>query len=159
MNASCVYTTEKSFTLGEPPLVPNVWTHSPFVSFETTKGEIRVKKGDFWGDLEGFWGDLGLSHPTHLYLGPMSQKNVSFLGSPYAILILLISRCTSGSESCYMVPVIDGRGKSRWQRGCISQYLPSFGGIRSFYSSSGSARDKFPSRQRRIHIVKFNSSL
>ena len=99
MNASCVYTTEKSFTLGEPPLVPNVGTHSPFVSFETTKGEIRVKKGDFWGDLEGFLGDLGLSHPTHLYLGPMSQKNVSFLGSPYAILILLISRCTSGSES------------------------------------------------------------
>ena len=128
-----------------------------FVRFgKMKKGEIRVKKGVFWGDLELFWGDLGLIHPTHLYLGPMSQKNVSFLGSPYAILILLISRCTSGSESCYMVPVIDGRGKSRWQRGCISQYLPSFGGIRS---SSGSARDKLPSIQGRIHIVKSNSSL
>ena len=56
-----------------------------FVSFGTTKGEIRVKKGDFRGDLEGEWGDLGLSHPTQPHLGPMSQIKPFFLTAPLMV--------------------------------------------------------------------------
>ena len=43
------------------------------------KGEIRVEKGDFRGDLfffEGFEPCLGISHPTHPHLGKVSQKTV-----------------------------------------------------------------------------------
>ena len=154
----CLYHWEKFYIRGtsigpkcrDPLTLREFWDHKRWNS-----GQKRRFLGWFGGVL----GRFGTQPPHPPIFGTNVPKNVSFLGSPYAILILLISRCTSGSESCYMVPVIDGRGKSRWQRGCISQYLPSFGGIRSFYSSSGSARDKLPSRQGRIHIVKSNSSL
>ena len=44
------------------------------------KGEIRVKQG---GDLVFFWVSLGISHPTHPYLGKFSQKNgLIFWGLP-----------------------------------------------------------------------------
>ena len=45
--------------------------------------EIRVKKGDFRGDLRGFGPGLGISHPTHPYLRKISKKNgFIFLGLP-----------------------------------------------------------------------------
>ena len=54
--------------------------------FGKTKGEIRVEKCDFRGDLvffEGFGPCLGISHPTHPHLGKISQKNVFFYTFPY----------------------------------------------------------------------------
>ena len=44
-------------------------TPGVFVRFGRTKGEIRVEKGDFRGDLGGFGPGLGISHPTQPYLG------------------------------------------------------------------------------------------
>ena len=50
-----------------------------------------------------------------------------------------------------------------WRRGCISRYLPSFGGVRTFSSSSilslGMDQEIHPSRQGRIDSVKINPSL
>ena len=37
--------------------------HMVFVRFGKTKGDLRVKKGDFRGDFGGFWAGLGISHP------------------------------------------------------------------------------------------------
>ena len=58
---------------------------------------------------------------------------------------------------------LEGRGKSRGRRGWISQYLPSFGGVRTFSSSSilslGMDQEIHPSRQGRIDSVKINPSL
>ena len=84
MNASCVYTTEKSFTLGEPPLVPKVGTHSPFVSFETTKGEIRVKNAGFRDDFEGFGFGNHTPHPP--ILGKTFPNKTVFLRLPLGML-------------------------------------------------------------------------
>ena len=154
----CLYHWEKFYIRGtsigpkcrDPLTLREFWDHKRWNS-----GKKKAIFGVIWRGSGEIWDSA--TPPT--YIWDQCPKKTRFLGSPYAILILLISRCTSGSESCYNVSVLDGRGKSRWQRGCISQYLPSFGGIRSFYSSSGSARDKLPSIQGRIHIVKSNSSL
>ena len=58
---------------------------------------------------------------------------------------------------------LEGRGKSRGRRGWISQFLPSFGGVRTFSSSSilslGMDQEIHPSRQGRIDSVKINPSL
>ena len=57
----------------------------------------------------------------------------------------------------------EGRGKSRGRRGWISQYLPSFGGVQTFSSSSilslGMDQEIYPSRQGRIDSLKINPSL
>ena len=53
-----------------PPIRPRV-----FVRFGNTKGEIQ-------GHLVFFWAGLGISHPTHPYLGKSSQKKLFyFLGA------------------------------------------------------------------------------
>ena len=50
--------------------------------------EIRVKKGDFRGDLGGFGPGLGISHPTHPYLGKISKKNrFYFLGASLKLML------------------------------------------------------------------------
>ena len=58
---------------------------------------------------------------------------------------------------------LEGRGKSRGRMGWISQFLPSFGGVRTFSSSSilslGMDQEIHPSRQGRIDSVKINPSL
>ena len=54
--------------LGKVPKKSNLWTHPRvFVRFGNTKGEIQVKKGDFRGDLRGFWGVWTLfgNQPPH----------------------------------------------------------------------------------------------
>ena len=55
-------------------------------------------------------------------------------------------------------PRPEGRGKSRGRRAWISQFLPSFGGVRTFSSSSilslGMDQEIHPSRQGRIDSVK-----
>ena len=70
-----------------PPTHPRV-----FVRFGKTKGEIWVKKGDFWGGLEGFGPCLGISHPTHPHLGKISQKKRFFLAAS-----LTGNQCPSGN--------------------------------------------------------------
>ena len=88
---------QQGFTspLGEPPknkpfFFPNLFYHPPtpgfFVRFGKTKGEIRVGKGDFRGDLGelcGVWtlfGNQPPLPPTHL--GKLSKKNgFIFVGS------------------------------------------------------------------------------
>ena len=35
---------------------------------------VEKKRGDFRDDLGGFWGGLGIRHPTHPYLEKFSQK-------------------------------------------------------------------------------------
>ena len=58
---------------------------------------------------------------------------------------------------------LEGRGKSRGRRGWISQYFPSFGGVRTFSSSSilslGMDQEIHPCGQGRIDSVKINLSL
>ena len=58
---------------------------------------------------------------------------------------------------------LEGLGKSWGRRGWISQFLPSFGGVRTFSSSSilslGMDQEIHPSRQGRIDSVKINPSL
>ena len=50
------------------------------------KGEIRVEKGDFQGDLGGGFEGIGpcleISHPTHPHLGKISQKKNAFFFIP-----------------------------------------------------------------------------
>ena len=61
-----------------PPTHPRV-----FVIFGETKGEIRVKNGDFWIDLGGFgpiWESA--NPPTHISESFPQKK--SFFGSPKA---------------------------------------------------------------------------
>ena len=73
---------KKTFFFGK--VFPNVWTHPrAFLSIVNTKGEIRVKKGDFQGDffLGGGWPGLAISHPTDPYLGKHSQKKRFFFGT------------------------------------------------------------------------------
>ena len=52
-----------------------------FVRCGNTKGEIRVKEGDFRG---GLGGGLGIGHPIHPYLGQLSKKRF-FWDLPYCI--------------------------------------------------------------------------
>ena len=58
---------------------------------------------------------------------------------------------------------LEGRGKSWGRRGWISQYFPSFGGVRTFSSSSilslGMEKEIHPCGQGRIDSVKINPSL
>ena len=58
---------------------------------------------------------------------------------------------------------LEGLGKSRGRRGWISQYLPSFGGVWTFSSSSihlqGWIRKIHPCGQGRIDSVRINPSL
>ena len=57
---------KKTFFFGRS--LPNLFTHPRvFVRFGRTKGEIRVEKGDFRGDLGGFWGVWTLfgNQPPH----------------------------------------------------------------------------------------------
>ena len=53
---------------------------------------------------------------------------------------------------------IEGRGKSRGRRGWISQYLPSFGGVRTFSSSSihlqGWIRKSIPVSREGLTVLK-----
>ena len=55
-----------------------------FVKFGKTKGEIRVEKGNFRGDLGGFGGVWTL-FGNHPHLGKISQKKRFFLRLPLDI--------------------------------------------------------------------------
>ena len=92
----------RNFPLGKLPKktfffgisFPNVFTHPPtpgfFVRFGKTKGEIWVEKGDFRGNLGGFWGVWTLfgNQPPHPpTFGKEIPKKSFFFGSfPNSIL-------------------------------------------------------------------------
>ena len=67
--------------------LPNLFAHPPshtrvFVRFGRTKGEIRVEKGNFRGDLGGFWGGwalFGNQPPYPPTFGKDLPKKRSFL--------------------------------------------------------------------------------
>ena len=66
------------------------WTHPTqgFVRFGKTKGEIRLKKGDFRGDLGGFWGVwtlFGNQTPHPLIFGKTFPNKTVFLPAPLII--------------------------------------------------------------------------
>ena len=78
---------KKTFFFGRS--LPNLFTHPPTPGFLWDLGERKVKFGSkkaifgaIWGGFEGFGPCLGVSHPTHPYLGEISQKKtVFFFGS------------------------------------------------------------------------------
>ena len=103
-----------------PPTHPRV-----FVRFGRTKGEIRVEKEDFWGNLgggfEGCGPCLGISHPTQPHLGEISQKTIFFTPSLTLIYSWVLMLPTWwGSRSCpWSQPQKGwawGNCKGRWRR-------------------------------------------
>ena len=55
---------------------PKKWFNFFFVRFGNTKAEIQI-----FGVICFFWVGLGISHPTHPYLGKFSQIKPGFFGT------------------------------------------------------------------------------